>query len=139
MNLPHVTRTSSSRMSRAACSARCHRLNRKSIKALGKVPTELNKRLTTLAAVSLAVVMIGTLGATAQAQQVYCANGSCNINTKTYRDGSGWVEESTGMVDGGTALRVTAASGSVQVRGTNDAKVTFTIKKRAVRASSEEN
>lgn len=57
-------------------------------------------------------------------------------NTRVYKDGKGWVEETTGPLPQGHNLRVDIAMGAVNVQG-GAATPTYTIRKRAY-ASSEE-
>jgi DUF4097 and DUF4098 domain-containing protein YvlB len=58
---------------------------------------------------------------------------------KFYRDGSGWVEETTGSVPAGRSFNLMAAHGSAQVKGApGQNTVTYVIKKHIRRVSSEE-
>ncbi len=67
------------------------------------------------------------LAATASGQEV-----------KFYHDASGWVEETTGSVPSGRSFRLSAAYGSVQVKGAQgQSTVIFVVKKHIRRVDSE--
>ncbi|HUQ49934.1 MAG TPA: hypothetical protein VM056_04390 [Terriglobales bacterium] len=63
---------------------------------------------------------------------------SSNADSRIYREGSNWVQETKGTVTASKTLRVTSGTGSVEVRGDAGAsQVTFTVRK-VVRNSSED-
>lgn len=57
--------------------------------------------------------------------------------SKVYRDGSYWVEETTGTISPARLIKIHTDAGSVSVTGGQQSNVTYTIRKR-VSASSEE-
>jgi hypothetical protein len=59
-------------------------------------------------------------------------------SSKIYRDGSCWVEETTGSLPSSRYIKVHTDSGSVNVTGNQQPNITYTIRKR-VSASSEES
>lgn len=58
-------------------------------------------------------------------------------STKVYRDGSCWVEETTGTMPAAHLIKIHTDAGSVSVTGGPQSNITYTIRKR-VGASSEE-
>ncbi|MGI9101115.1 MAG: DUF4097 family beta strand repeat-containing protein [Terriglobales bacterium] len=58
-------------------------------------------------------------------------------NTRVYRDGSSWVEETTGTLASATSLRVNTDMGSISVQGGSQNDITYTIRKRASGDSEE--
>ena len=72
------------------------------------------------------------------AQQIHCSEGNCLIDSRTYRDGNQWVQELTGSIDAAKGVRISSAIGFIQVRGSSQPNVTFTIKKRVNRSSEEQ-
>ncbi len=56
--------------------------------------------------------------------------------SRVYRDGNSWVEESSGTLPGARELRVTTDLGSVQVQG-NAARVSYLVRKRSFAISEE--
>ena len=50
-------------------------------------------------------------------------------NSRFYRDGNKWVQETSGSVPAGTYLKLTSAIGSVTVNGGNQPNVTYVIRK----------
>lgn len=57
-----------------------------------------------------------------------------NKNVRFYREGNNWVQEITGSVPAGRALKLTSDIGAVTVRGVDQPTVTYTIRKRVNRA-----
>src|SRR5271167_3687346 len=60
----------------------------------------------------------------------------CAQQSRVYREGNAWIEETTGAMTPGREVRVNTDMGSVQVQG-NSPQVTYVIRKRSF-ASSEE-
>ena len=58
-------------------------------------------------------------------------------NSRTYRDGNGWVEEITGSLPLTRTLKVTTDIGSIQVNGSNDSEVKYTIRKHSYTSSED--
>ena len=58
--------------------------------------------------------------------------------TKIYRDGSCWVQETTGTMPASRFIKIHLNSGSVSVTGSQQSNITYTIRKR-ISASSEES
>lgn len=59
-------------------------------------------------------------------------------SSKVYRDGSCWVEETTGTLPNSRYIKIHTDAGSVNVTGNQQSNITYTIRKR-VSASSEES
>lgn len=76
--------------------------------------------------------------ATLAAQQLYCEQGNCKADTRSYREREGWTQEIKGTIDAAKGVRVDASFGSIQVIGSNQDNVTFTIRKRSYRGSEDE-
>jgi DUF4097 and DUF4098 domain-containing protein YvlB len=72
----------------------------------------------------LVVAMIATIPALAQ-------------NSRINRDGNGWVEEITGTLPQTRVLKVTTDIGSIQVNGSNDSDIKYTIRKHSYSSSEE--
>lgn len=62
----------------------------------------------------------------------------CAQTSKIYREGNAWVEEVTGTVPAARTLRVNTDSGSVNVTGTAQRDVTYTVRKRVYVGSEED-
>jgi DUF4097 and DUF4098 domain-containing protein YvlB len=60
-------------------------------------------------------------------------------NTKVYREGRDWVVEQSGSVPAARNLVVRSDAGSIQVKGTEQNNVQYTVKLRVRRASNEED
>jgi hypothetical protein len=58
-------------------------------------------------------------------------------NSRIYRDGNGWVEEITGSLPQTRTLKVTTDIGNIQVNGSNDAEIKYTIRKHSYSSSEE--
>ena len=58
-------------------------------------------------------------------------------DVRVYRDGSYWVEETTGTIPAAHGLSLRSAVGSVQVHGAAQPNVTYTIKKRISRSAED--
>lgn len=58
--------------------------------------------------------------------------------SKVYRDGSFWVQETSGTLPAARLVKIHTNAGSVSVTGSQQSNITYTIRKR-VSASSEEN
>jgi len=58
--------------------------------------------------------------------------------TKVYRDGSCWVQETTGTLPASRYIKIHTNAGGVSVTGAQQSNITYTIRKR-VSASSEDN
>jgi hypothetical protein len=54
--------------------------------------------------------------------------------SKVYREGNAWIEETTGTMPPGREFRVNTDMGSVQVQG-NSPQVSYVIRKRSFAAS----
>jgi hypothetical protein len=58
-------------------------------------------------------------------------------NSRIYRDGNGWVEEITGSLPQTRTLKVSTDIGSIQVNGSNDSEIKYTIRKHSYSSSEE--
>jgi DUF4097 and DUF4098 domain-containing protein YvlB len=58
--------------------------------------------------------------------------------TRVYREGSNWVQETTGNLGAAKNLRVKLASGSVRVQGGSQAGITYVIHRRAYTSSEQQ-
>jgi DUF4097 and DUF4098 domain-containing protein YvlB len=74
----------------------------------------------------LATVLFGTTLAAAQS------------NSKFYRQGNDWVQESTGTVSGSRIVRIKAHIGSITVGGASQSNITYTIRWRCNSSSEEQ-
>jgi DUF4097 and DUF4098 domain-containing protein YvlB len=84
----------------------------------------------------LAAAAVAAVGS-AYAQRVNCDPGPCGVETRIYRDGNAWVEESIGSISAGRGLRLQSVMGSVQIRGASQPNVTYTIKKKSFRPEED--
>lgn len=75
-------------------------------------------------AIALVLVAIASVSALAQ-------------NSRVYRDGSGWVEEITGSLPGARSLKVSTDIGAIQVEGSSDSDIKYTIRKHSYTSSEE--
>src|SRR5581483_9726108 len=75
-------------------------------------------------AIALVLAMIAALPAVAQ-------------NSRVYRDGSGWVEEITGSLQQTRNFKVTTDIGNIEVHGSNDSEIKYTIRKHSYSSSEE--
>ncbi len=57
---------------------------------------------------------------------------------RVYRDGSSWVQETTGDLGAAKNLRVKLASGAVRVQGGSQTRITFVIHRRAYTSSEQQ-
>ena len=57
---------------------------------------------------------------------------------RVYREGSNWVQETTGELSGAKNLRVKLASGSVKVLGGSQSGITYVIHRRAYTSSEQQ-
>jgi DUF4097 and DUF4098 domain-containing protein YvlB len=69
---------------------------------------------------------------------VFAQNLDHNANTRVYRDGGSWVEETTGTMTSPTGLRVNTEMGNISVQGGSQKDATYIIRKR-VHSGSEES
>lgn len=76
--------------------------------------------------------------ATPAAQQLYCEQGNCKADTRSYRDRNGWAQEITGTVDAAKGVKVDASFGSITVEGRDQDHIRFTIRKHSYRGNQEE-
>lgn len=67
-----------------------------------------------------ALVAVLALATTATAQQ-----------TRVFRDGNQWVEETTGTIPAATALKVSTHAGNVYVEGGNNTEIRYVVRKKA--------
>lgn len=83
---------------------------------------------------TMAMLFMATVSSLAQS----ASSQSSSEDSRTYREGANWVQEMKGAVTASKSIKVTSATGSVEVRGdTNATSVTYTVRK-IVRNSSEE-
>lgn len=75
-------------------------------------------------AIALVVAVIAALPAVAQ-------------NSRIYRDGSGWVEEITGTLPQTRNFKVTTDVGNIELHGSNDSEIKYTIRKHSYSSSEE--
>ena len=61
----------------------------------------------------------------------------CAQNSRVFRDGNSWVEETTGAIPAGREFRAQTPVGSFQVQG-SAAQVTYVVRKRSFANSEEE-
>src|SRR5512147_940984 len=61
-----------------------------------------------------------------------------NHDSRVYREGGSWIEETTGVMSAPASLRVTADMGNISVQGGPRSDVAYTIRKR-VRSDSEDS
>ena len=78
------------------------------------------------------------LASGAVAQSTYCDRGPCQVNVKTYRQGSMWVQEITGEINAAKGVKLESAFGSVQMRGNDQPNVTYTVIKKLHKSATEE-
>jgi DUF4097 and DUF4098 domain-containing protein YvlB len=57
---------------------------------------------------------------------------------RVYREGSNWVQETTGELSGAKNLRVKLASGSVKIQGGAQSGITYVIRRRAYTSSEQQ-
>jgi DUF4097 and DUF4098 domain-containing protein YvlB len=81
-------------------------------------------------------VKVRAMKAAVLALIVGAAVAACAQNTRVYREGNAWIEESTGSLPQGRSLRVDVAVGSVSVQG-GGSNPTYTIRKKAFTSSQE--
>ncbi|HXE91853.1 MAG TPA: hypothetical protein VNK82_12925 [Terriglobales bacterium] len=87
--------------------------------------------------IQVAIVALTTTLAGSAWAQTFRTDTTGTQDTRIYREGDKWVEETTGTLAGARNLKVITEIGSVTVAGASQPNVTYTIKKRSHKGDEE--